>query len=220
MNAGKSCSHAAHGGVPFRFPALFISVALHGLCFLIFYSAVRFPHTAGTAPFRLFFAEPAVPAGESPKEPVAEEIAPAKKAVPAESAAIPETGLGEPADSSIQLPVTGGGGTGTLTALGQGSGTVPSFSDRNDLRELLRGLIEKKLVYPPLARKRNIEGKVSIVLAIGRDGQLLRSEISESSGSTILDKAAGDLVDGIFPVRGINIAEVEIITVSVDYNLK
>jgi TonB family protein len=220
MNAGKSCGHTAYSRVPFRFPALFISIALHGLCFLIFYSAVRFPHTAGTAPFRLFFAGPALPAGEDPKKPAAEEIVPAKKVAPVESAAIPETGHGEPADFSIRLPVTGGGGTGTLTASGQGSGTVPSFSGSDDLRELLRGLIEKKLVYPPLARKRNIEGKVSVMLKIGRDGQLLQSEISESSGSAILDKAARDLVDGIFPVRGINIAGVSIITVNVDYNLK
>ncbi|MDR1505514.1 MAG: energy transducer TonB, partial [Treponema sp.] len=94
------------------------------------------------------------------------------------------------------------------------------FFDGDELRELLRSRIEKNLVYPPLARRRNIEGKVGCVLRIGGDGRLLQNNISHSSGSAILDRAALELFAGIFPLTEIRSDRTATVTISVEYRLK
>jgi TonB family protein len=69
--------------------------------------------------------------------------------------------------------------------------------------ELLRridAIVRERLVYPPLARKRNIEGIVQMLLVVGEDGRLIDSTLAQGSGSSILDKAANSLVEAVFPL--------------------
>jgi TonB family protein len=95
----------------------------------------------------------------------------------------------------------------------------PSFTGNDNLRQLLYSLIEKRLSYPPAARRRGIQGKVDVVLQIGSEGQLLSSGVSHSSGSDVLDRAAGNVLAGIFPLKNMRMAGVEVLTVSIDYRL-
>ena len=69
-----------------------------------------------------------------------------------------------------------------------------------ELMRHIEFLIHGNLKYPPLARKRNIEGAVQFSLLIGKDGTLTDRSLTKSSGSTMLDKAAMELVDSIFPL--------------------
>ena len=54
----------------------------------------------------------------------------------------------------------------------------------------VRKMIEAKKRYPLTARKSMIEGRVGVKMTILRNGQLERTEIVESSGHSILDRAA------------------------------
>ncbi len=44
--------------------------------------------------------------------------------------------------------------------------------------------------YPALAQRRGIEGAVLVLLVISEEGKVVRGEIIESSGSSLLDRAA------------------------------
>ncbi len=44
--------------------------------------------------------------------------------------------------------------------------------------------------YPETARRRGVEGTVSIRLHVGPDGRVIRAEVARSSGSALLDEAA------------------------------
>ena len=48
--------------------------------------------------------------------------------------------------------------------------------------------------YPSMAKKRNIQGKVLLVVLVKEDGSAAKVEVSRSSGSSILDNAAIDAV--------------------------
>jgi len=54
----------------------------------------------------------------------------------------------------------------------------------------VRKMIEAKKRYPLAARKSMIEGRVGVKMTILKNGQLERTEIVESSGHAILDRAA------------------------------
>jgi len=69
-----------------------------------------------------------------------------------------------------------------------------------ELLQRVEALVRENLAYPPLARKRSIEGVVRLSLLIGKDGRLTKVVLAGSSGSSILDKAAMTLVEGIFPL--------------------
>lgn len=92
-----------------------------------------------------------------------------------------------PADRPAAAPPPEGAGTGT-----------PSASTLALLNEAIR----RDLKYPPQARRRNIEGKVEIDLAVGADGTLAGCVLAAGSGSGILDEAALRLIRGLFPLRG------------------
>jgi len=55
-------------------------------------------------------------------------------------------------------------------------------------------LSNPKPVYPPLAKKIGMEGKVMLKVLVSREGNVLDIEIAESSGYQILDKAAAEAV--------------------------
>ncbi len=134
-------------------------------------------------------AAPELPAAvDEPAPPVQSEAA-ATSPVQTVAAAEPvaEEGPGSPGDAA-----TGAGGQDTLSGDAAGQETL--------LRQL-DALIRGNLVYPPLARARNIQGEVRVSLLIGPDGGLVTSSVASGSGSSMLDKAAISLVRGIFPVH-------------------
>lgn len=48
--------------------------------------------------------------------------------------------------------------------------------------------------YPPLARRRGLEGTVLLAVHVGRDGLPIDAEVRQSSGSALLDRAAREAV--------------------------
>ena len=63
----------------------------------------------------------------------------------------------------------------------------------------LSNKIKKNIIYPPAARRRGIEGMVTILFLIDKQGNLIRSEVSKSSGYSILDNAAIELIKRVLP---------------------
>lgn len=55
------------------------------------------------------------------------------------------------------------------------------------------GELQKKVVYPEMARKANIEGRVTVRVLVGKDGRPTKC-IIEASESSMLDQAAKDAV--------------------------
>lgn len=63
----------------------------------------------------------------------------------------------------------------------------PSVEDR--LAEIRRRL-QEVLIYPPISRKRGVEGVTRIHFSIGPDGHAQEIATAASSGDRLLDKAA------------------------------
>lgn len=66
------------------------------------------------------------------------------------------------------------------------------------LDELTR-LLHKHLRYPEIARRKGIEGALAITLTLNTNGTATDVNVSESSGSHILDRAAVRVISDIFP---------------------
>ncbi len=82
-----------------------------------------------------------------------------------------------------------------------GTVRVPTAQERKEAFLLyLRDLITQNQKYPFRARNRGIEGTVILSLSIDIAGNLLSCEITDSSGSSTLDRAATRLLKEIFPV--------------------
>ena len=80
-------------------------------------------------------------------------------------------------------------------------------------------LIRQNLLYPPMARRRNIEGVVGVHFEIGTDGGLVSVRVNHSSGSSILDKAAVSLIEKICPIRSSAIKRSMALHINVAYEL-
>jgi len=65
--------------------------------------------------------------------------------------------------------------------------TLPPVQER--IREITQR-IQEAVVYPPRARERGITGVSRIQLRVGHDGRAADVQLLESSGSTLLDRAA------------------------------
>jgi protein TonB len=63
----------------------------------------------------------------------------------------------------------------------------PSMAER---LEVIRRRLQSALVYPPLARRRGIEGTTTIEFEIGPAGRAADVRTTASSGSDLLDRAA------------------------------
>ena len=63
----------------------------------------------------------------------------------------------------------------------------PSVAER---LEEIRARLQAALVYPPLARKRGLEGTSRIQFSIGPDGRAREVRTAASSGFSLLDRAA------------------------------
>ncbi len=69
-----------------------------------------------------------------------------------------------------------------------GCSTVQQSLDKNITRPILKN--DPKLIYPIAAQQKNIEGTVSIMFIISKDGKVGESRLYKSSGNTALDLAA------------------------------
>lgn len=65
---------------------------------------------------------------------------------------------------------------------------------------LIEARIRRNRVYPAAARWRGIEGAVKASVSVDAEGRLTGERIVRSSGSTILDQAALELLRAIFPI--------------------
>jgi len=86
-----------------------------------------------------------------------------------------------------------GDGTGSGSSIGGTNGGTPAFISWLDQA------IRTKLAYPEKARNRNIEGTVTILAEVSADGKKCRANVAQSSGSSILDRAAVSFVKSLFP---------------------
>jgi protein TonB len=132
-----------------------------------------------------------------------------------------------PDSGAVSLDEPGAGqSSGTFAGLADGAGAASEAGTAGAARAAegilwqLEALIRDNLVYPPLARKRNIQGEVRISLLIGPDGALTGSTLVRGSGSSILDKAAIALVERLFPLDlGQRLGEPTSVIIRIVYSL-
>ena len=94
--------------------------------------------------------------------------------------------------------------------------------DNREYEELLAyisTLIRQNLLYPQMARRRNIEGVVGVYFEIGIDGGLVSVRVNHSSGSSILDRAAVSLIEKICPIKSGAIGRSMALNININYEL-
>lgn len=139
-----------------------------------------------------------------------------------------------PVGVSDQSPILQGG-EGAFTAegsiggeereAGQGGGGQSSPAGVLDLAGEAKAIgarivaeVEARKTYPEGARRRGTQGVVRLHLSVASDGALGQARVEESSGSPLLDKAALELVEKVFPVGNPSRRELDF-TISVNYSL-
>ncbi len=75
-----------------------------------------------------------------------------------------------------------------------------THSDYGWLGQMLRARVEQLKHYPHVARANRWEGRVVLRAVIGENGQLVDLKVSESSGHSILDEAAMDVLKKAAPL--------------------
>jgi protein TonB len=112
---------------------------------------------------------------------------------------------------------TEGGGSETI------AGSEYSEPDGNheyeELLAYISGLIRQNLLYPQMARRRNIERIVGVQFVIGKDGSFVSAKVSRSSGSSILDRAAVLLIEKICPIKSRAIRKSMALHINITYEL-
>jgi protein TonB len=83
----------------------------------------------------------------------------------------------------------------------------------------IKDFIEKNLVYPTMARRRNVEGVVGVHFEIERSGGLAAVTVERSSGSSILDNAAVSLIKKMQPPEKLTLNRVLALNVNIEYEL-
>jgi protein TonB len=98
-------------------------------------------------------------------------------------------------------------------------GTVTD-REHEALLAYIKDFIDKNLVYPPMARRRNIEGVVAVRFEIERNGGIVSVLADSSSGSSILDNAAVSLIKKIPPLENVTLNRTLALKVNIDYKLR
>jgi protein TonB len=112
---------------------------------------------------------------------------------------------------------TGGAERETIT--GSEYGETEGRREYEELLAYISGLISQNLLYPQMARRRNVEGIVDVQFEIGTDGGLVSVRVNHSSGSSILDRAAVSLIEKICPIKSNAIKRSMALHVNVAYEL-
>lgn len=142
-------------------------------------------------------AQPPVPSNkaeqELPPEPQREPLLSESplEVAPPEIVAGPEA-QPEASSESSAVPQTGDGA--------ESSALSEEIAATQALLSSLRGRIEQKIRYPPLARANGWKGTVLLEIMLDGQGRLLGVEVRRTSGYTILDRAAASLVRSVTPV--------------------
>ncbi|MBW1889302.1 MAG: energy transducer TonB [Deltaproteobacteria bacterium] len=80
---------------------------------------------------------------------------------------------------------------------------VPSVEDPAVVEEAYRDVIGRKIrgsvQYPARAKKRNLQGRVTVAVTIGSSGEIVALKITRSSGHRILDRSVLETVREIAP---------------------
>ncbi len=113
-----------------------------------------------------------------------------------------------------------------LAAMAEGLAQKPSATREHaphyDSAETLasRVLVElsARKLYPMAALRRKIEGTVTLLLSVEKDGRLVSATLQARSGSSILDEAALSLARGIFPIE-IHLAAPISLVVPIEYRI-
>lgn len=77
---------------------------------------------------------------------------------------------------------------------------ITTRADYGWLGETLWAALERHKRYPSIARMNRWEGRVVVHVTVRRDGQLVNPEVEESSGYSVLDQAAVDMVQHASPL--------------------
>ena len=176
------------------------------------------------APLRKPFDHPA--ASETPLEPHSAHQGKSNEPTPtvpqeeasARTGTVSETGTAEIGNNAegVRLSVVAGNPSGNVVSslghgttgdgiTGQGIGRMSSGSSSSpDIYRVIRAAIEKSLIYPPIAKKRGIEGTTIAAFSINGRGQPENIRIILSSGSQILDAAARETIVKAAPLPPVN----------------
>jgi protein TonB len=102
-----------------------------------------------------------------------------------------------------------------------GAGEDGTMTDREyeALLAYIKDFINKNLVYPPMARRRNIQGTVGVSFEIDNNGVVSAITVNHSAGSSILDNAAVSLVKNIHLLENMTIKRRLALKVNIDYEL-
>lgn len=73
--------------------------------------------------------------------------------------------------------------------------------DYSSVIEGLRRKIIAKKIYPSIARKKGLQGVVTVLLKLDKEGNLVVLKLMQSSGYKVLDKAALSLVKKVVPYK-------------------
>ena len=122
-------------------------------------------------------------------------------------------------DDEVQDP---GNDTGNSAEVPEGkAGEGGTITDREyeALLVYIKDFIEKNLVYPPMARRRNIQGLVVVHFEIESNGGLTTITVDHSSGSSILDNAAVSLVKKMHPPENLTLNRTLALRVNIAYEL-
>jgi TonB family protein len=177
----------------------------------------------GTAPQK---TAPGTPIEKKVVEKIVEhttEIPSIEEAVEAEEAAAheaaPRDGGAEEGDGSHDEEAQkGGGGEGWETE-GVPEGGTMTDREHEALLAYIKDFIEKNLVYPQMARRRNVEGVVGVSFEIERNGGITAITVDRSSGSSILDNAAMSLVNRIRLLENVTVKRKLVLMVNIEYKL-
>jgi protein TonB len=109
------------------------------------------------------------------------------------------------------------GGNGQESSAGEDGAVTDREYDA--LLAYIKDYINKNLVYPAMARRRNIEGIVGVSFEIDSTGAVSAITVYNSSGSQILDNAAVSLVKKIHQLKNMRIKRKLTLKVNIDYTL-
>lgn len=92
---------------------------------------------------------------------------------------------------------------------------ITTRADYGWLAETLWAALERHKRYPSIARMNRWEGRVVVHVTVRRDGQLVNPEVEESSGYSVLDQAAVDVVQHASPLPLKYALEQSLVSVSI-----
>jgi TonB family protein len=100
-------------------------------------------------------------------------------------------------------------------------GEPGTITDREHeaLLAYIKEFIDKNLVYPPMAQRRNIHGVVGVYFEIETNGVLASVTVDRSSGSSILDNAAVSLIKKMYPPENVTLNRALALSVNIEYKL-